>query len=149
MPSYARIYLLLSLFLVASCSADQGANVVDLTLNGKLYHIEIADTQSRKNRGLMYRQSIEKNAGMLFPYDAPVHLNIWMKNTLIPLAVLWLDDQARIIYRKILQPCRTAHCPSFGPEQRSMYALELHPAELNRFKVGEQLQAILEWNKAR
>jgi hypothetical protein len=149
MPGFARIYLLLSLVLFTSCSADRAFPVVDLTLNGKLYHIEVADTQNRKSRGLMFRESIKRNAGMLFPYDSPVHLNIWMKNTLIPLAVLWLDDEARIIYREILQPCRTANCPSFGPEQRSMYALELHPAELDRFKVGEQLEAILDWNQGR
>lgn len=149
MPFFARIYLVLLLVLVTSCSADERSPVVDLTLNGKLYHIEIADTPNRKSRGLMFRESIKRNAGMLFPYDTPVHLNIWMKNTLIPLGVLWLDNEARIIYRKILPPCRVANCPSFGPEQPSSYALELHPAELDRFKVGEQLDAILEWDQAR
>lgn len=96
----------------------------------------------------MFRQSISRDAGMLFPYEYPVNLNIWMKNTLIPLGVLWLDGQARIIHKQILQPCRTSNCPSFGPDQNSTYALELHPEEIGRFKIGQQLEAIRDWRAA-
>lgn len=148
-PGLVRILIILSLLLTGSCSAYQSFPSVDLNLKGKIYRIEIADTFERKSQGLMFRQSIERNAGMLFPYDAPVKLNIWMKNTLISLAVIWLDEQARIIDMNILQPCRTPGCPSFGPLQSSMYVLELHPAEMGRFKIGDQLSSIRGWKSSK
>lgn len=146
---FAKIVIILILFQSGSCSANQGFPRVELDLKGKLYQIEIADTNERKSQGLMYRRAIGRNAGMLFPYDAPVNLNIWMKNTLIPLAVIWLDEQARVIDKKILQPCRTPDCPSFGPGQLSMYVLELHPSELDRFSIGDQLATIIDWKSIR
>lgn len=148
-PVFFRVLIIFTLLQAGACSANQGFPVIELTLKGKLYQLEVADTSERKSQGLMFRRSLGRNAGMLFPYDAPVNLKIWMKNTLIPLAVIWLDEQARVIHKKILHPCRIPSCPSFGPQRYSSYVLELHPQELERFKIGDQLIPVLEWRSAK
>ena len=117
--------------------------VQKMELKNEMYKLEIADTVKRKKLGLMYRQSLEKNSGMLFVYSRPGNYRIWMKNTLIPLTVIWLDEQATIIDKKILQPCRSINCPVFGISRPSTFILELHPAEYNRFNIGDVLASIL------
>jgi hypothetical protein len=115
-----------------------------LELNNKLYKLEIADTVERKTQGLMFRQNLQQNAGMLFVYSNPGNYRIWMKNTLIPLTVIWLDEQAQIIDKKILQPCRSENCPVFGVSRPSKFIIELHPSEFNRFNKGGFLPAIIQ-----
>ncbi len=137
----------LSLFLLLLCltSGSFAAPLFlseSLLLNNKLYTLEIADTNNRKKRGLMYRQTLAQNAGMLFVYSKPGNYRIWMKNTMIPLSVIWLDQQLRVIGKKILQPCQTANCPVFGVSAPSKFILELNPSEFNRFKVGDILNSI-------
>lgn len=117
----------------------------DMLLNEKLYQLEIADSAARKSQGLMYRQSLAEDAGMLFVYSHPGDYRIWMKNTLIPLSVIWLDQEARIIDMKQLQPCRKDPCPVAAAHGKSMYIIELHPSQHERFEIGDRLPAIANW----
>ena len=110
-----------------------------IELKQKSYVIELADTNARRTQGLMYRKQLARDAGMLFIYARPGDYRIWMKNTLIPLTVIWLDAQARIIEIKLLQPCRIENCPVYAAAVPSNYILELHPAEQGRFNIGDQL----------
>jgi len=92
----------------------------------------------------MHRQSIARDGGMLFLYDQPGNYRIWMKNTLIPLTVIWLDEQARISGIKLLQPCRQIRCPVYGVKTPTRYILELHQDRRLDFKPGQQLTDLLQ-----
>lgn len=143
--SLAKLSLILLLFFVSFNGLSyQKFSIQEMELNGKRYNIEIADTNKRRRQGLMYRQQLEKNAGMLFIYSRPGDYRIWMKNTLIPLAVIWLDEQAILIDKKILYPCRSNNCPVTAASAASKYILELHPAEFDRFHEGDRLPDILQ-----
>lgn len=117
--------------------------VQSMELMDKMYQLEIADSVKRKKQGLMFRKNLSQNAGLLFIYSGPGNYRIWMKNTLIPLTVIWLDEQATIIDKKILQPCRSVNCPDYGVSTPSMFILELHPSEYSRFNIGDSLAVIL------
>ena len=142
-------FLLLLFFAPLQLMAQETFERVSLTLNGKLYQIEIADTPARQSQGLMFREALADDAGMLFYYRRPTGLYIWMKNTLIPLTVLWLDQDARVIHRELLQPCRSDPCPVYGPDRPASYVLELSTTEWSRFALGDRLPAIQQWQAAR
>jgi uncharacterized membrane protein (UPF0127 family) len=97
-------------------AATQGLDIV--TTAGKVAHfkVEFVDTEPTRERGLMYRKSLAPDAGMLFDFKTPQQVSFWMKNTLIPLDMLFIDQSGRIsnIYREAT-PLSLAPIPSDGP----------------------------------
>ncbi len=88
----------------------------------------------------MYRQSLPKDAGMLFVFDKEGEYPFWMKNTLIPLDIIWLDKDKKVIYiNENTQPCKTVNCESYGTDKNSKYVLELNAgiAKEIGLKVGD------------
>jgi uncharacterized membrane protein (UPF0127 family) len=80
---------------------------------------------------------------MLFPYEPPQPTSFWMKNTLIPLDIIWLDEQKRIVYvGHDIPPCRADPCPSYPPNAKARYVLEVAAgvAAKHRLKVGDALR---------
>ena len=77
---------------------DKESNLVDITIGDKKYKVEIADTP------LMGRESLPENQGMLFIYDEPQDLSYWMKNTLISLDIIFIDDDMEVVSVKQGQP---------------------------------------------
>jgi len=142
-------FILLLIFAASPLAALESFPRASFMLKDKLYELEIADTQARKSQGLMFRKALASNAGMLFYFNESGGLYIWMKNTLIPLTVLWLDDHARVIHIERLQPCKADPCPSYGPDQPARYVIELHADEWKRFEPGDVLPAIQRWQAAR
>ena len=96
-----------------------------LVLGGEVYSIEIARSAEQRNRGLMFRDLMEERDGMLFMYPRSGYHRIWMKNTLITLTVIWIDESSQIIDIKILPPCVYDPCPIYGVSKPSKYILEL------------------------
>ncbi len=83
---------------------DKESNLVDITIGDKKYKVEIADTPEKQEKGLMSRESLPENQGMLFIYDEPQDLSYWMKNTLISLDIIFIDDDMEVISVKQGQP---------------------------------------------
>jgi len=97
----------------------------ETTLNAGLYVIraEVVDTPETRARGLMYRESMPANHGMLFVFSEPERQCFWMKNTLIPLSIAFLDDRGVIVNIADMKPqTEDSHCSS----QPVRYALEMN-----------------------
>ena len=111
---------------VSAISDLESFDKIDIVINHAKYRLEIAKTQAQRSQGLMFRPSLANKEGMLFIYNRPGDHRIWMKNTLIPLTVIWVDEDDRVIAIKLLQPCDTAFCTSYGVSQPSLYVIELN-----------------------
>ena len=112
-----------------------------LIINGVEYSIEIAKTSKQRSQGLMFRESLDIRQGMLFVYPQSGNHRIWMKNTLIPLSVIWLDDNETVIEVKILPPCELDPCPSYGVSKPAKYIIELS-SEVMGVKSGDIIMGV-------
>jgi uncharacterized protein len=84
--------------------------------DGTRVNVEIADTRDRIALGLMFRDSLPEDEGMIFVYEEPGYYPFWMKNTRMPLDMLWLDVDGRIVaIQKSAMPCTVDPCPHYWP----------------------------------
>lgn len=89
--------------------------------------VEVADDDTERTRGLMFRESMNENHGMLFVFEGEQPLAFWMKNTRITLDILYFDRQARLVsIQARVPPCVTAFCPSYPSDGPAQYVLELN-----------------------
>lgn len=103
---------------------------------------EVADDSHERSYGLMYRTSLEENTGMLFIFDFSEKHGFWMKNTLIPLDILWLDENKKVIHMVTAQPCEEEPCLSFAPTRNALYVIETNAgfAEENNIQIGDEVK---------
>jgi len=86
-----------------------------ITVAGEVIQLEVAETPDQQQIGLMYRESLAANRGMLFPFNPPRPVRFWMKNTLIYLDMVFLRDGIIQGIVANVPPCKNDPCPSYGP----------------------------------
>lgn len=115
-----------------------------VTIAGQTILLEVARTADEQSMGLMYRTELPKDRGMLFVFNPPRPVKFWMKNTLIPLDMLFVSNGVVRYIGKEIPPCKVERCPSYGPEANMAIdaVIELpggRAAEL-KIKVGDPLK---------
>ena len=107
-------------------------------------YVDVANDPEEQSRGLMFRNSMEWNNGMLFVYKDVEYLSFWMKNTYIPLDMIFVDKDLRIVdIKEDVQPCPLQEdiCPSYPSKQPAKYVLEVNAGfvQQNGIRVGDIL----------
>ena len=121
-----HLIFLLALTLLGSCHANQPW----VEVNGKRFYVEIADDDATRTRGLMFRDELADNRGMLFIFRQEAPRSFWMRNTRIPLDIIYLDREFRVVsITHNARPCRTQRCPSYPSEGPAMYVLEVNAGQ--------------------
>ncbi len=107
---------------------------------------ELAVTEEQRQQGLMYREGMKENQGMLFIFEDEDIYSFWMKNMRFSLDILWLDASRRIVHIEENVPaCPSDPCPSYAPSQPAKYVLELVSGSVKKhgLKLGDRLEFIL------
>ncbi len=113
-------------------------------VKGKRYAVELADTPESREHGLMFRRELAPDAGMLFIHDDVEPLAYWMKNTYIPLDILYFDQDKRLVSAQLgVLPCgRQPQCPIYPSAGPAKYVLELNAGQAADLglKRGDELR---------
>ncbi len=108
---------------------------------GQQISLEVARTPQEQAMGLMYRTSLEPDRGMLFSFDWPQPVSFWMKNTKIPLDMVFLlKGEVKAIAANV-PPCTADPCPSYGPKTAIDQVIELRGGRATELglKVGDRV----------
>ena len=139
-----KLFQILSIFLLlAACSKSDLKPVIIQTANGEVtYFVEVADTVDKMTQGLMYREHLKKDQGMIFVFNSthPQPIAMWMKNTYIPLDMLFISKENVItgiaentepLSLKMIRPTRAS----------SIYVIEINAGEVKRhgIKIGDKI----------
>jgi uncharacterized protein len=133
------VRLLLSIVLVlgaalAAGSSAAGSRTASLTLDGVPFRPELALTPSQREVGLM-RRAKAPGEGMLFVFPSATTAGFWMKNTLVPLTIVFFDTSGARVRRLSMSPCRVDPCPVYYPRRRYRFALELPVSDTRRVRA--------------
>ncbi len=112
-----------------------------VTLKNKTYAVKIADKDFARAQGLMFVPSMPSGSGMLFVFDRPSNWGFYMRNTLIPLDIIWINEDKKIVEIATMQPCKTQTCPTHTPKAAAKWVLELNAGQAAQIgaKVGDRV----------
>jgi uncharacterized protein len=89
-----------------------------------LLAVDVADEPGELRRGLMDVEMLPADQGMAFLFDEPTDSTFWMKDTLIPLSIVFVDESHQVIGMRDMQPCQSDPCPSYGVDEPYVLAIE-------------------------
>ena len=141
-----RILALLGLLLGLHPGLEPtAADSTRVTVGPATFKVEWAQTDDERRRGLMYRKHLPEGQGMLFD-QAPGRAEFWMKNTLIPLDLLYFDTDGTLLeIVPDVQPCRQPDCPTYPSQSTAIrFILEINGGLADRLgiQVGDPLRLL-------
>ena len=145
LPSALLAGILFVLTSSPGTASDPGLITIR-TPSGRTIQAELADTPLKRATGLMYRDHLKKDHGMLFVFGQPHAWSFWMKNTKIALDLIWLDDKKRVVHIERNVPVCTKtddSCPQYRPNNEdAVFVLEIAGGTVEGYKIekGSTLQ---------
>src|SRR5215210_5369063 len=121
---------------------NRPASTVTFDGSDAVLYVAVADTAHEQQKGLMGVEILPADEGMAFVFDEPVDSTFWMKGTLIPLSIAFVDESGRVIGVRDMQPCETDPCPRYGVDDLYVLALEANLGwfEEEGIEIGDQAE---------
>ena len=132
--------LIIPFFTFITFSSATTFEELDIQINDVTLHVEVASTDKKRLLGLMHRKNLPENKGMLFVYPSERIIKLWMKDTLIPLSVAFLNKSKKIINIEKMKPNQTKVI--YKSKDLAIYAIEVNLGwfEANNVKVGDSFR---------
>ena len=126
-------------FVVLTVGKYQQARFTPVKIGNATVNAEVADTEPKQVRGLMFRDKLPADDGMIFAFGGDGRHGIWMLNTSIPLDIVWLDKGKKVVHvEEKVPPCRALLvCPIYRPGPDSRYVLEVNSGFAKRHNIKE------------
>ena len=124
-------------FCVACASGEPSVN-----FGGKTFKVEVADTQEKQALGLMFRDRMPADEGMIFIFPNEAPRSFWMKNCRIPLDIMYFDKELKLVSISAnTPPCKVSRCPSYPSKAPAQYVLELNAGTASALgiEVGDKM----------
>ena len=135
---FQKIFIALLIFLI-SCNRISSENFDEIYIdNGKDFikiNVKIADDNEEIMKGLMFREKLEENSGMLFIFDDEQYQTFWMKNTLIPLDIIFISEDFMVINIEGAESCKTEPCEFYYSKRNSRYVLEVNKGISEKYGI--------------
>ena len=143
-PTRAQIVgALLCLLTVGACADNRPA----VEFGGERFYVEIADTPQLQQLGLMFRDELPTDSGMLFIHSDDRPRSFYMKNCRIPLDIIYFDKDLNLVnVHENVPPCRTSRCPTYRSDGPARYVLELNGGTFSTLDVGSDARLELDLN---
>mgnify|MGYP001818787917 CR=1 FL=1 len=138
-----NVCLALAALICTSCMAQEP----HVVLKGEKFTVDLAQTADEQALGLMFRDEMADDHGMLFIFPVEAMRGFWMKNTRIPLDIFYFDADLKLVsVSKNARPCKTRRCPNYPSTGPARYVLELNAGKAEELgvKPGDALELRLE-----
>ena len=131
------IFLILAGIFMFFWLKKQKMEIMQICFNEQCFLAEIAKTKAQRTKGLMFRDSMAEDKAMLFVFEKPGVYNFWMKNCKIPLDIIWLDENYKVVaISPNNQPCGAGDCSSI-PGVFAKYVLEINAGLASKIGLSE------------
>lgn len=121
-----------------SANVDPTAFNLKIKLGSQTFNVDTAITPIEKKKGLMHNMTLKEDQGMLFFHDEEGQHSMWMKNTPLPLTIIWINKNQTVVDIQDAEPCATSDCPDYTPKAPAMYVLEVNKGSFTG-SIGDRL----------
>ena len=119
---------------------DPAAFGLKINIGNQTFHVDTASTDVERKKGLMYNRTLKEDQGMLFFFEEEAPHQIWMRNTPLPLTIVWMDKNRNVVDIQDAEPCVGSKCESYTPKAPAMYVLEVNKGSFNG-SIGDRMYA--------
>ena len=104
----------------------------------RCFDVEVAITEEERTKGLMLRDNLEEDKGMLFIFENEGIYGFWMKDTIIPLKIIWINENKDVVYIVDTIPCKNEICEVYSSDEKAKYVLEIN-SSIWGIKIGDKI----------
>ncbi|MDI3543976.1 MAG: uncharacterized protein PWQ28_257 [Candidatus Woesearchaeota archaeon] len=114
----------------------------ELCIKEICFEVELPTSVEEKATGLMFRESLDEDKGMLYIFDQPMEIGIWAKNCLFPIDAIWISSDKRIVHIETMPPCNEENCPVYRNPELAQYVLEINGGLASKydFNIGDEVR---------
>jgi len=136
------IFILVFLILLGLNLSKPKVNIDLVCFDNNCFKVEVVSTSKDMEKGLMFRGYLDRGSGMLFVFEDVGNYPFWMKNTLIPLDIIWINENYEVVFiKENAMPCLKDECPTINPNIEAKYVLEINGGLVKEMdiKVGNKV----------